>query len=59
MNQNSHGIGLSLCQKISKGLNGSLTVKSIKNKGSVFTFAFNSDVIVDRRALADERMGIE
>lgn len=37
LNANSHGIGLSLCQKMAKLLDGSLTLISEPGKGCLFT----------------------
>ncbi len=39
-NSKSHGLGLSICQKIANGLGGKILVKSEIDIGSSFTFEF-------------------
>jgi len=38
LNQESHGLGLSICREIAKGLNGSISFISQLNQGSEFKF---------------------
>ena len=40
MNAGGHGLGLSICQKIAEGLNGSINVKSTKGNGTIMSFTF-------------------
>lgn len=47
MNQGSHGLGLNICHRISKNLNGNLSVFSEKGKGSSFTFEFEAELVQD------------
>ena len=47
MNSGSHGLGLNICHRISKNLNGNLSVVSEKGKGSSFTLAFEADIVKD------------
>ena len=42
MNASSHGLGLSICHKICKALNGKITVQSQLGMGSDFTFTFEA-----------------
>ena len=43
------GLGLSICKKIAEMLNGSLSVESQLNKGSVFTFKIPLKIASDRK----------
>lgn len=43
MNSNSHGLGLSICQRIAENHNGKIFVSSKINQGSIFSFKFLAD----------------
>lgn len=45
LNATSHGLGLSICHQIAKGLGGSLTFESEVGKGSTFTLEFEAKMI--------------
>jgi len=45
LNASSHGIGLSFCHKICKGLNGDLVVESKQGFGSKFSFTFFAELL--------------
>jgi hypothetical protein len=42
LNQNGHGIGLSICKKIAERLDGTITVNSKLNVGTIMTFSFSA-----------------
>jgi two-component system, NarL family, sensor histidine kinase BarA len=42
LNATSHGLGLSICSQIAKGLGGEVTFKSVQGEGSHFTFTFKA-----------------
>ena len=44
MNAGGHGLGLSICQKIAKGLNGEITVNSLEEIGTKMTYEFHSSI---------------
>ena len=58
LNQQSHGIGLSICDKISNALGGTLSVKSELGKGATFTYRFKCQVIevktIDLESIRDK-----
>ena len=47
MNVSSHGLGLSICKKISNALGGDITVESQYGEGSEFTFSFDAKKVID------------
>jgi len=42
-NPNGNGLGLSICYKIAKSLNGDLTCNSTVGVGTIFTFTFMAE----------------
>jgi two-component system sensor histidine kinase BarA len=58
LNQQSHGIGLSICDKISNALGGTLSVQSELGKGSTFTYRFKCEVVevltIDLESIRDK-----
>jgi len=42
-NPNGNGLGLSICYKIAKSLNGDLTCNSTVGLGTIFTFSFMAE----------------
>ena len=45
MNRNGHGIGLSICNKIAKTMEGTLEVTSSLGYGSKFTFKLKTHIL--------------
>jgi signal transduction histidine kinase len=45
MNRNGHGLGLSICNKIAKAMDGTLEVTSQLGLGSNFTFKLKTHVL--------------
>jgi len=45
LNATSHGLGLSICHQIAKGLGGTLTFESEVGKGSTFTLEFEAKMM--------------
>jgi signal transduction histidine kinase len=58
LNQQSHGIGLSICDKISNALGGTLSVQSELGKGATFTYRFKCEVVevltIDLESIRDK-----
>jgi hypothetical protein len=45
MNRNGHGLGLSICNKIAKAMEGTLEVTSRLGQGSKFTFKLKTHIL--------------
>ena len=48
MNRNGHGLGLSICNKIAKAMQGELEVFSHLGVGSIFTFKLKTHILNER-----------